>query len=255
MSCAAYMEKRADFRRKVRSAFAYPVIVGIMCIVVVTALVIFVVPVFAKLYGQMRVPLPGPTRVLIGVSTLAGDWWWVVLPGITVVACLLIVLRRRPGFVRKWKLLRSSIPVVSRLNRLVVVCHFIRTFAMLVSAGVSLVRAMEVADEVADDVRLSDAVMQLRQSIRAGGAVSDALRQHDIFPPVIVEMAASGEKVGALSDMLNKGADFIDKDIELIMKSILTKIEPVVTVVMGIIVGLILMGVYLPMFDYMTHMK
>ena len=112
-----------------------------------------------------------------------------------------------------------------------------------------------MADEVADDVRLSDAVTQLRQSIRAGGSVSEALREHDVFPPAIVEMAASGEKVGALSDMLNKGADFIDKDIELIMKSILTKIEPVVTVVMGIVVGLILMGVYLPMFDYMSHMK
>jgi type IV pilus assembly protein PilC len=255
VSCASYMERRADFHRKVRSAFAYPLVVGVVSLAVVTALVIFVVPVFAALYRQMRVPLPGPTRVLVGLSTLAIDWWWAMFAGTAGAAVLLIILLRDPNARNRLSRLISRVPFYSGLGRMIVVCHFVRTFVMLISAGASLIRAMEIADKVAGDRTLSEAVSQLKQSVRAGGAVSDAMSRHKIFPPEIVEMAASGENVGALSEMLSKGADFLDKDIEFAMKSALTKIEPAVTVIMGTVVGLILLSVYLPMFDYMSHIK
>lgn len=254
-SCAVYMERRADFRRKVRSAFAYPLVVGIMSLAVVTALLIFVVPVFAELYRQMRVPLPGPTRVLVGLSAVAGDWWWAILAGTVGVALLLRASLRSPDSGNKLSRVTLRIPFYSGLSRMIVVCHFVRTFAMLISAGASLIRAMEVAGKVSGDRSVSEAVRHMQQSVRAGGAVSDAMSQHDIFPSEIVEIAASGEKMGALSEMLNRGADFLDKDIEFTMKSVLTKIEPAVTVIMGTAVGLVLLAVYLPMFDYMSHIK
>ena len=126
---------------------------------------------------------------------------------------------------------------------------------MLTSAGVSLVKAFEVANIVVSNAKVSEITSQLQKSISKGNTVAGSLKQFDIFPPVISQLAASGEEAGKLSEMLNKGADFLDKDIDRMIKSMLVRIEPILTAVMGVIIGFILISVYLPMFDYMTHLK
>ena len=252
---ASYLERRADFRRKLRSAFAYPVIVGIMCFLVVASLVIFVVPVFSKIYKRMHVPLPGPTQALIGISDMIRYWWWLILICIVVSIFTFKILKKKPAVKVKLDSLKLNMPLISKLNRMIVVSQFIRTFAMLTSAGVSLVKALEVANIVVSNSKVSEITAQLQKSISKGNTVADSLKQYDIFPPVIPQLAASGEEAGKLSDMLNKGVDFIDKDIDRIIKTMLVRVEPVLTTVMGIIIGFILISVYLPMFDYMTHLK
>ena len=146
-------------------------------------------------------------------------------------------------------------PVLAKLNRMIVASRFIRTFAMLVSAGISLVKAVDVASGVVNNAKVSEVAGRLQKSIQTGNAVASSLKNCDIFPPVIVQLAASGEEAGILSEMLNKGADFLDKDIDRTIKRLLVRIEPVLTVTMGIIIAFILMAVYLPMFDYMSHLK
>jgi len=252
---AVYLEKRADFRHKVKSAFAYPIIVGAMCFIVIAFLVIFVIPVFSKMYRQMHVPLPGPTQALINLSTLVREGWWVLLPIFIVTLFLLKLLWKKALLKPRWDAFKLSMPVLAKFNRLVIVSAFIRTFAMLVSAGVSLVKALEIASAVVDNAKVTKITGQLQKSIETGNTVADSLKKCDIFPPVIIQLAASGEETGTLSDMLNKGADFLDKDIDRMLKALLVKIEPALTVIMGLIVGFILISVYLPMFDYMTHLK
>ena len=252
---AVYMEKQADFRRKVKSAFAYPIIVGVMCFLVVTTLVIFVVPVFSKLYRQMHVPLPGPTQALINLSTLVRDYWWMILLFLTAAVLLLKLFWKKAHLKDKWDAFKLNIPVLAKFNRMVVASGFIRTFAMLVSAGVSLVKALNIASIVVNNTKVAEISGQLAKSIQSGNTVADSLKSSDIFPPVIIQLAASGEEAGTLSEMLNKGADFLDKDIDRIIKALLVKIEPALTLIMGIIVGFILISVYLPMFDYMEHFK
>jgi type IV pilus assembly protein PilC len=252
---ADYLERRSDFRRKVKSAFAYPVIVGIMCFMVVAALVVFVVPVFSKIYKKMHVALPGPTQALLLISDIVRHWWWLVLIVLAAIVLAIKFLKKVPSVKAKIDALKLNMPGIAKFNRMVVASQFIRTFSMLTSAGVSLVRALEVANIVVSNAKVSEITSQLQKSISKGNTVADSLKQFDIFPSVIPQLAASGEEAGKLSEMLNKGADFLDKDIDRMIKSMLVKIEPIITAVMGVIIGFILISVYLPMFDYMTHLK
>jgi len=252
---AAYLEKRADLKRKVKSAFAYPVVVSIMCLVVVGFLLIFIIPVFSKLYKQLHVPLPGPTRALVELSSLVRNGWWAIL--IVAVGTVIILrwLSKNPHIRAGWDVFKLNMPVFAKLNRMVVVSHFIRTFAMLASVGVSLIRALDVASLVAHNTKVTWIAKELQQAIGAGNSLAGSLKNHDIFPPMITQLAASGEEAGMLPEMLNKGVDFLDKDIDRTINALVVKLEPAATVIMGAIVGFVLIGVYLPMFDYMGHLK
>jgi type IV pilus assembly protein PilC len=252
---AAYLEKQVDLKRKVKSAFAYPLVVGVTCLVVVSFLLVFVIPVFSKLYEQLHVPLPGPTQVLVGISTIARDWWWAIL--IVAVAAVIILQRlsKNPHIRARWDAFKLNMPVFAKLNRMLVVSQFTRTFAMLASVGVSLIKALDVASVVAHNHKVTEITKELQEAIETGNPVAKSLKEHDIFPPIIIQLAASGEEVGRLPEMLNKGVDFLDKDIDRIISALVVKLEPAATVIMGAIVGFILIGAYLPMFDYMRHLK
>jgi type IV pilus assembly protein PilC len=252
---ASYLEKQVDLKRKIKSAFAYPAAVTVMCFVIVTCLLIFVIPVFRKIYQQLHVSLPGPTQTLVNLSMLISHWWWAI---ILVVVTLFFGLRhflKSPYLKEPWDAFKLNMPVLGNLNRMVVISRFIRTFAMLASAGVSLVKALDIASAVANNSKVRQIAGDLQQSIEAGSSLAGSLEEYDIFPPMIIQLAACGEEAGMLSEMLNKGVDFLDKDIDRTINMLLIKLEPALTVIMGTIVGFILIGVYLPMFDYMSHLK
>jgi type IV pilus assembly protein PilC len=126
---------------------------------------------------------------------------------------------------------------------------------MLFSTGVSIVRALQISDKVANNTTITNITEELEESIESGDTISDSLSRYDLFPSIIIQLAASGEQAGQLPEMLNKGVDFIDRDIDRTIRQMLDRLEPIITAAMGIIVGAILMGVYLPMFDYMSHLK
>ena len=252
---AEYLEKRMELKRKVRSAFAYPVFVGVVCILVLAGLLVFVVPVFAKIYQQLHVTLPGPTLLLVGLSSLIRHRWWAILLAPVPVVFILQGVIKSPLFRAKLDVFKLNMPVFGRLNSLVVVSQFTRTFAMLVSVGVPLIEALHVASAVANNHKITEIADELQASIKAGNSVGSSLKKYDIFPPMIIQLATSGEEAGELAEMLNKGADFIDNDINRTTNALIARLEPALTVVMGTVVGVILMAVYLPMFDYMQHLK
>jgi len=252
---AEYLEKRMEIKRKVRSAFAYPIFVGVVCLLVLTGLLVFVVPVFAKIYRQLHVTLPAPTLLLVGLSSLIRNWWWAILLALIPAALALRSILKSALIRAKLDVFKLNMPVFGRLNRLVIVSQFTRTFAMLSSVGVSLIEALHVASVVAHNHKITEIIDELQASIKAGNSVGASLNKYDIFPPMIVQLASSGEEAGALAEMLNKGADFIDNDIERTTNALLARLEPALTVIMGTVVGVILMAVYLPMFDYMQHLK
>jgi type IV pilus assembly protein PilC len=252
---AACLEKQLILKRKVKSAFAYPLVVSTMCFVVIGFLLVFVIPVFSKLYKQMHVPLPGPTQALINLSTIVRDWWWAIL---IVVAAAAIVLRKLSGNLRiraRWDTFKLNMPVFAKLNRMLVVSHFTQTLAMLIAVGVPLVQALEVASLVAHNHKMAEIAKELQKAVETGNPVAKSLKEYDIFPPIITQLAASGEEVGMLPEMLNKGVDFLDRDIDRTINALLVKLEPALIIIMGAIVGLILISAYLPMFDYMSHLK
>jgi type II secretory pathway component PulF len=164
-------------------------------------------------------------------------------------------LLKKPQIQAWWDAFKLNMPVFAKLNRMLVVSHFTRTLAMLASVGVSLIKALDVASEVAHNHKLTEIAKGLQQEIQAGNPVAKSLKSYAIFPPLIIQLAASGEQAGQLPEMLNKGADLLDKDIDRAINALLIKLEPALTIIMGAIVGLILVAAYLPMFDYMSHLK
>jgi type IV pilus assembly protein PilC len=249
------MEKQAEIKSKIKAAFAYPIIVSVLCVVIVCAVIIFVIPVFSKLYEQLDATLPGPTLFLIALNTMIVDWWWLVFLCIGGGIFVLRRLLKNPYYRLKWDIFKLNMPVFGKLNRMVIVSRFMRTFAMLVSAGLSFEEALGVAKAVADNAKIPVITDQLQESIEKGNSMAESLREHDIFPPTIIQLVSAGEEVGALTEMLNKGVDFLDKEIERKTQSLLVKLEPIMTLAMAVIVGFILIGVYLPMFDYIAHLN
>jgi type IV pilus assembly protein PilC len=162
---------------------------------------------------------------------------------------------KKPSVKKRLDVFKLTMPVFGKLNQIVAVSQFMRTFSMLVTAGVGLTESLQVASDVAHNSRISQIADDLQQSIEAGNPVANSLKSHDIFPPTIVHLASSGEEIGSLPDMLSKGVDFLDKDIERKVNALLIKLEPTMTLIMGIIIGFILLSVYLPMFDYMSQIK
>ncbi len=252
---AQYLEKRLDLRQKTRAAFVYPLVVGTVCAIVVTCLLIFVVPTFSTLYERLHVELPGPTRVLVGLSLALRSRWWLLLIATGAVVLGTRQLLANPGVRARWDRLKVRIPLVGPLNRLVLVSQFIRTFGMSISVGVPLMDALEAAGRVARNLEITHITADLKQAIRAGRPIAGSLRAHNLFPPMVVQLVAAGEGTGLLADMLKKGADLLDKETDRMTASLLVKLEPTLTVVMGTVIGLILVGVYLPMFDYMATLR
>ncbi len=252
---AKYLEKRADMRNKLKAAFTYPIVVGVLCVVIITILIVFIIPVFSKIYSQLGVALPGPTQALIVLSHIMRTYWPFLLTFGISVPFIVRKLRKNAYARAKWDIFKFKVPVFGRLNRMVTVSNFIRSFAMLSTTGVPIIKAFQISSLVAHNWQMYEISAEIQQSIQAGNPVAESMEKHSLFPPLIIQLAATGEEAGILGEMLNKGVDFLEKDIDRSITQLMVKLEPVLTLSLGLIIGVILMAVYLPMFDYMTHMK
>lgn len=252
---ARYLEKRLELREKTRAAFIYPMVVGVVCSLVVTLMLIFVVPMFSQLYRRLHVELPGPTQALVVLSTFVRTKWWLLVPALAGAALGVRRLLRARRVRLGWDRMKTRMPLIGPLYRLTLVSQFVRTFGMLIAVGVPIIDALEAAGKVARNEEISRITADLRQAVRTGHPVAKSLQSHPLFPPMVVQLVASGEEAGILPDMLTKAADLLDKDADRLAASLLVKLEPALTIVMGLVIGLILMGVYLPMFDYMACLK
>lgn len=250
---AHYLENKRQISQKVKHAFTYPIVVVCVCTLVISALIMFVVPMFSKIYTRMNVPLPGPTQFLVEISNLVQNWWFLLIGGGAAAFFGIRYWLKDPNNKKRIDNLKLNLPIFGKLNRLVVISRFTRTFATLISVGVPLVEALDVATQVAANEHMTEITAALRDKIQAGTAVATAFEPHDIFPSIIVHMADTGEQSGRLPEMLIKGAEFVDKDIDRIISSLLVKLEPTLTLSMGSLIGVILLAVYLPMIDYMNH--
>lgn len=252
---ASYLEKREDTKRKVISAFAYPAIVTTMCLGAIIFLLTFVMPTFEELYKQVHVSLPGPTLAIIAMSDLITHHWYTIL---VVTAGIIIGIKwlsQKQEVQVQWDSFKLKVPLFGKLNRMLVVSHFMRSFATLTSVGVPLIEAMDISCAVSHNHKMTEIVKDMEQLIKAGMPISQSFKSFKIFPSVISQLAATGEESGQLSEMLNKGAELMDKDIDVTINSLIAKLEPALTILMGLIVGLLLIGAYLPMFDYMSHLE
>jgi len=246
---STYTEREYDLKRKIRQAFAYPLVVMVMIFLVVTAIMIVVVPAFSKVYANLGVPLPGPTIALITISNNA----CYIFPSIIALGigfCFLYKKLRVMPAVKDWlDKSKLSMAMIGPVYHKVVLLKFIRTLSIMVAAGIPLSEAITLARDVADNTVASEAVSMIQRNIKRGGTITEAIKLHGFFPQTIVHAFSTGEEAGNLGEMLSKFAGGVEQDVDDGIKRLVIKIEPMLMVVMSLIIGFILLAIYLPIFD------
>lgn len=244
-----FLEKSDALGRKVRAAMMYPAMIFAITIPAVAILLAFVIPTFETMFASAGIPLPGPTRLVIGASALVQRFWW-ALPGIGIAGALTLMRFRRSSrgrLVIDRLLLR--VPVLGDLLRKAAVARFTRTLATLVASGVSILEALDITARTAGNQVIHDAVMRSRTSIAAGATIAEPLRESGAFTPMVVQMVEVGEQTGALDEMLKHIADFYDQEVDTALDMLIAAVEPVMIVVLGVVVGGMIVAMYLPVFD------
>ena len=252
---ATYMEREYDLKRKVRQAMAYPLVVTVMIFLVVTVIMIVVVPAFSETYMKLGVSLPGPTIALISISNNA----IYIFPSIIALATGLWALHKRlrvVPVVKNWlDRIKLSVPMVGAVYHKIVLLKFIRTLSIMISAGMQLSEAIAIARDVSDNAVVSEATNMIQRNIKRGGTITEAVKLHGFFPQTIIHAFSTGEEAGKLDEMLDKFANGIEQDVDDGIKRLVTKIEPMLMVVMSLVIGFILLAIYLPIFDVMKVLR
>lgn len=249
---ADMMEANLELRSKVKSAMAYPVVVGFLILAVTAGMIIFVVPVFTNMYAEMGGPdaqLPLPTMVLVAISSLITSKWWLI---IAVTAGSIFAFRRwkrtENGRFR-WDSIKLKIPVFGKLFHKTAISRFSRTFSVLSRTGVPVLQTLDIVADTTGNARVERALDEVKASVREGESLAQPLSRHKVFPPMVVQMMTVGEETGALDTMLSKVSDFYDREVDAMVSGMTSLIEPLLIVVMGVTVGGILISLYLPMFN------
>jgi type IV pilus assembly protein PilC len=248
---AEHLEKEESLKSKIKGVFTYPMVVGIFCILIIAFLVVVVAPVFAKVYSQLRVSLPLPTKLLLAISVFARKYWWIA--GATT-ALLYAGYRRlkKKAITREFlDWLIMNFPILGKVFRKIAVARFVRAFGDMLACNVPLTDSLDIADKVAGNHEISNVTDKIRASVQTGGTLTSALSRNDIFPPIVVQMAYAGEESGTLGAILGKCAETLEQDIESSTRRMMVLLEPSLTLILAGIVGFIALAIYLPMFDLM----
>lgn len=248
-SIASTFEADVKLRATIKSALSYPVVVLIMALLSVVGMLIFIVPVFEKMFADLGGDLPVPTQILVVLSKAMG-----VVGPILVVALIVFGLWWRQnkntdkvrGVVDPWKL---KLPVFGDLFRKVAIARFTRNFATMTAAGVPVLQSLSIVGDTSGNWVIQQALLKVQDSVRTGRTIAEPLAAEPVFPPMVTQMIAVGEDAGALEQMLNKIADFYDEEVQSTTEQLTALIEPLMIGVIGVIIGGMIVALYMPVFS------
>jgi type IV pilus assembly protein PilC len=243
-----YMEKAMKLKSRVKSAMTYPAIVLVVAVAVVALLLVYVIPVFKKLFEGMGGQLPGPTQFLINVSEFTQSYFLFMIGFLVVFVYIFRRYYRTEKGRRTIDALVLKAPVFGPLIKKVAVAKFTRTLSTMLGSGVPILEGLSIVSKTAGNVIVESAIMKTRQSISEGRTIAEPLAETDIFPPMVVQMIAVGEATGALDAMLAKIADFYDDEVDTAVGALTTMLEPFMMVFLGVVVGGMIICMYLPIF-------
>ncbi len=249
------LEASARLRRKVKSAMTYPVVVLSLSLIIATGMIIFIVPVFAGMFSDFGGKLPAPTQFLVNLSAAAREYAVIIIPAIVLSVW---------GF-KKWKKtaagawaldrLALKAPVFGVLIQKVAVARFSRTLSQLVQSGVPILSALEIVAKAAGNLVIEDAIMDARKAVEHGDTLSSGLEGKECIPKLVVRMLSAGEKTGKVDEMLASVADTFDDEVETMLASLTSLLEPLLMVFLGVIIGGIVVCMFLPIFKMVDVIK
>ena len=255
MRLATFMEKNDALVRKVKGAMIYPGVIMGVAGAAITVLLLFVIPTFESMFASVGLALPLPTRIVIELSNFLQGYWWAVGIGVFLgFQGLKRYYATSDGQLVIDRLLLKA-PVLGDVLRKSAVSRFTRTLGTLISSGVSILDGLEITAKTAGNRVVSDAILASRASIAGGDTISAPLARSQVFPPMVISMIAVGEQTGGLDEMLSKIADFYDEEVDAAVSGLLSLLEPIMIVFLGVIVGGMVVAMYLPIFDMINAVQ
>jgi general secretion pathway protein F len=246
------LEEQQERQSRIRAALAYPILLVIAGFSAVLFILVFLVPRFAAIFASLKRDLPTPTKILLGVQGFVTQWGWLV--GLILLAAYFAFRawdRTEAGGLVLDRL-RMRLPVLGPLTHKEAVSRFCRTMATLVSGGVPILTSFEVAERAVGNRVLRQAIDQLRSAVREGESVAEPLRRSGVFPSLATNMIAVGEETGNLDDMLNRVADAYDAEVANRMRTLVSLVEPLVILMMGVVIGTIVLSMLIPILELST---
>jgi type IV pilus assembly protein PilC len=252
---AEQFDKEQELREKVKAAFVYPMAVVFTAVGVVFFLLTFVVPVFANVYEQFHAELPAPTKLLVLFSKLIRSYWYLLAGGVFVGIRLLKRWQKTEKGRKVCDRIKLQMPLLGPLNRKIAISRLTRTFSAMVNSGVPILSGLQTSARVTGNSVFVDVVQDACQKVNEGVRLSLPLEQSRQFPEMVTHMIKAGEESGNLDEMLRQITSFYDRDIEYAVQRLTRMLEPLLTVVLGVIVGFVLLALYMPIFNLSKVIK
>ncbi len=250
---AVQLEKDDSLRRSIKSAMVYPLLIAVFAILVMFGMILFIIPIFAAMYNDLGGQLPGLTRMMMGVSNLLTGYWFIVFPALILVVWAAVRLKKTEQGRRTWDRIKLKLPMkLGPVIQKIALARFSRTLATLVGSGVPILQAIEITGKTSGNSVIEESMMDVKESVRSGETIARPLGRVAVFPPMVTNMISIGEETGALDTMLNKVADFYEDEVDAAVKSLTSIIEPIMMIFIGGMVGLIVISMYLPIFNMMN---
>ncbi len=246
---ADFLEDQARLKARIRAALAYPVLMAVVGVGVLFFLFAFVVPKVTLMLEDLEQALPLPTVLLIGATDLLTNWWWLLLLLLAGGGVATVRWRRTEKGRRAFDRLALRAPLFGRLNLLIATSRFTRTLGTLLQSGVPLLKALDIVENLMQNVLLRDAIDETRTSVREGEGLATPLKRTGVFPPMVAQMAAVGERSGELEGMLFRVAETYEHQVDLSITGLLSLLEPLMILFMGSIIGFIVLAILLPIFQ------
>jgi type IV pilus assembly protein PilC len=253
---ATQIEKATKLKRRVKGAMVYPAVVISFASLVLIFMLMFIVPVFQKVFDELNGQLPTPTKIIIMLSNGLRGYWFIIFPMIGLIIYTFRRLKRTPEGTQAWDRFKLRVPMkIGEVVQKIALARISRTLATLVSAGVDIITALDIAAGTAGNWVLETALQRTSQRVHDGVPISVPLQEDEIFPPMVGQMVKIGEETGELDKMLGKIADFYEDEVDASIESLTSIIEPLLMICVGAMVGAIVISMYLPMFKLLTLIK
>ncbi len=248
-------EHDAETRARIKAATRYPLIVGVALIAAFVILVMFVIPRFAGLYANFDVALPFPTRVMIGINTIAQQYGLFIALAV-ILGCVGVkrYIRTATGWLR-WDSFKLKIPIFGPIFTKTALSRFARVFGVLTRSGLPILKTLEIVSETVGNKFLARVVLSLRDSARQGQGISQPLRASAVFPPLVLQMVAVGEETGSMEEMMMKVSEYYDREVEYAIKNLAASLEPIFLLVIGGAVLFLALAIFLPWWNLINVVK
>lgn len=252
---SVFVEKLVKLKRALKSAAIYPSIVISVAVLIVIVLLWKVVPIFKSLFEGLGATLPLPTRIILGLSNFVSDYILFILGGLGLIFFGLRSFYASDKGRRIVDALTLKVPILGEVFRKIATARFTRTLSTLLTSGIPILEALDITAKTSGNMIIQEAILKTRKSIEAGKTISDPLGESRVFSPMVVQMVAIGEQTGELDSMLTKISDYFEEEVDATMANLLTILEPVLIVFLGVVIGTIVISMYLPLFSLISKLS